>query len=433
MGDLPQHIPLITDFDPGRAFAWRQGRRITAGVAMGQILALADRLVSGRSYFNLCADRYHFTLAFAAVCVAGGTNLLPASRVAGALASARDQFPNAGVLDDDQLAAWLGDIGAGEAASRPPLLLGSQRVAVVFTSGSTGAPVAHAKAWRDLYLGTRMCRQCFFADGVAHNIVATVPPQHMYGLETSVLTVLCAGFAAHSQCPSMPWDIAAALEAMPAPRLLITTPVHLHACLRAQVKMPALHQVISATAPLSADTARAAEAAWDVQVREIYGCSEAGSLASRRSAHDELWTLYDGVHLDPNATSTVSGPQLPAPVILGDRIQRLGDQRFSLLGRTQDMLKLAGKRLSLGELNQRILAIDGVIDAAVFVPDGAQRPAALLVAPGLKPQAVAAQLAEAVDAVFVPRPLLQVPGLPRNAVGKLPRAELESLLHKYRT
>lgn len=430
--NIPPNIPLIADFEPARAFAWHQGRCVTAGAALGQVLALADRLVPGRAYFNLCADRFHFTLAFAAVCVAGGTNLLPASRATGALASARNQFADADVLDDDQLAAWLSDIGEVDTEFQSPRLSGTQRVAVVFTSGSTGAPVAHAKAWRDLYLGTQMCKQCFFGDGLERNIVATVPPQHMYGLETSVLTVLCAGFAAHSQCPSMPWDIVVALEEIPAPRLLITTPVHLDACLRAQVKMPALQQVISATAPLPTQTARAAEAAWNVPVYEIYGCSEAGSLASRRTAQDSVWTLYDDVHLDPKATSTVSGSQLPEPVILGDQIELLDDRRFRLLGRTQDMLKLAGKRLSLGELTQRLLAIDGVMDAVAFVPEGAQRPAALLVAPGLEPQQIAAQLAEAVDAVFVPRPLIHVPRLPRNAMGKLPRAELEALLEQHR-
>jgi acyl-coenzyme A synthetase/AMP-(fatty) acid ligase len=40
------------------------------------------------------------------------------------------------------------------------------------------------------------------------------------------------------------------------------------------------------------------------------------------------------------------------------------------------------------------------------------------------------QLAQAVDPAFLPRPLLLVPRLPRNEVGKLPRAQLLAALKR---
>ena len=57
-----------------------------------------------------------------------------------------------------------------------------------------------------------------------------------------------------------------------------------------------------------------------------------------------------------------------------------------------------------------------------------RRLAALVVAPGLDEAAVRAALRQAVDPVFLPRPLRLVASLPRNETGKLPRRALLDLL-----
>jgi acyl-coenzyme A synthetase/AMP-(fatty) acid ligase len=112
-----------------------------------------------------------------------------------------------------------------------------------------------------------------------------------------------------------------------------------------------------------------------------------------------------------------------------------GGRCFRLRGRHSDMLEIAGKRASLGDLGRRLLAIPGVQDGIVFQLDGADalgvhRIAALAVAPGLDEQAILDALRRAVDPLFLPRPLRLVKALPRNETGKLPRAALmELLLH----
>jgi acyl-coenzyme A synthetase/AMP-(fatty) acid ligase len=56
-------------------------------------------------------------------------------------------------------------------------------------------------------------------------------------------------------------------------------------------------------------------------------------------------------------------------------------------------------------------------------PDGARvaRLMAFVVAPDLRPDAILDALRARIDPVFLPRPLLFVDELPRNALGKLPR------------
>jgi acyl-coenzyme A synthetase/AMP-(fatty) acid ligase len=96
------------------------------------------------------------------------------------------------------------------------------------------------------------------------------------------------------------------------------------------------------------------------------------------------------------------------------------------------MIKVAGKRTSLQELTAQLLAVRGVEDGVVFMPEGAERPAAAVVAPGMTSAAVLAELRAHLDGVLVPRPLLLVDRLPRNELGKLPREALVHLLESAR-
>lgn len=430
----PRSLPLITDYEPHRPFAWRNDGAVTTGRALQDIQALAGRLEPGRFYLNLCDDRYHFTVSFAAVCLAGATNLLAQSRAEGSLEEARSGYPGTADLDDQWVVEGLAGTAPGEPPATAPDIEASHPAAVVFTSGSTGRPTPHPKYWGNLQVCTDLFLDRFFKGRRDLNVVATVPPQHMYGLETTVLPVLQAGMAAHAARPFTPWDVTHDLARVPAPRLLVTTPVHLHACLKAGVDFPGVAMVLSATAPLSRELAGAAEDRWQTILCEIYGCTEAGSLASRRPTRDEAWTLYDGMALSGSGPLELRASHLPEPVALNDRLELLDDGRFLFMGRAEDMLKVAGKRMSLLELNKQLLSLEGVEDAVAFSPDEGQgeRAAALVVAPTLSTKAIAGELARRIDPVFVPRPIVQVDALPRNRVGKIPREELEAMLRQSR-
>ena len=126
-------------------------------------------------------------------------------------------------------------------------------------------------------------------------------------------------------------------------------------------------------------------------------------------------------------------PHLGAPATLADIVELDDAGRFLLRGRDADLLEIAGKRASLGDLTRRLQAVAGVQDGVVFQLDpdpvtGLRRVAALAVAPGLDEAVILEALRDAIDPVFLPRPLRRVAALPRNATGKLPRAELLAAL-----
>ena len=96
-----------------------------------------------------------------------------------------------------------------------------------------------------------------------------------------------------------------------------------------------------------------------------------------------------------------------------------------------DQVNIAGHRMSLGDLNQTLLDIDGVQDGVFFLPDEdpefVTRLTAFVVAPGKSEDQIQRALRARVDPVFLPRPLVLVSRLPRNATGKLPRELLRQL------
>jgi acyl-coenzyme A synthetase/AMP-(fatty) acid ligase len=274
--------------------------------------------------------------------------------------------------------------------------------------------------------------------GPHFGIVATVPPQHMYGMEMSVLLPLLGDVGVHAGRPFFPADVATALAEVPAPRVLVTTPVHLRALVESGVGLPPLAAMLSATAPLPVELARAAERRFGAPLLEVYGSTETCVFASRRPAAEEDWSLYDGASLHPQPDGTaVEAPQLGAPVTLADIVSLSHDgRRFRLCGRHAGLLEVAGKRASLGDPPRRLLAIPGVRDGAVFQLGGGDalgvhRIAALAVAPGLDVHAILDTLRRAIDPLFLPRPLELVDALPRNETGKLPRAALLAMLGQH--
>jgi acyl-coenzyme A synthetase/AMP-(fatty) acid ligase len=255
----------------------------------------------------------------------------------------------------------------------------------------------------------------------------------MYGLESSVFLPLCNGHALHSARPFYADDVRAALEQVGSGRVLITTPVHLRMIMESGVSLPPLDRIVCATAPLAPELARETEARFGAPIHEIYGFTEAGQVASRRTIQGPAWTLLPGIAMrEVDERVMMKGGPVEQEVASSDVLEILGADTFLLHGRGSDMVNIAGKRTSLAYLSQQLCAIEGVRDAVVLLPDqpGAEvtRPMALVVAPGKTRVQLAEAMRERVDAVFVPRPLYIVDSLPRNSTGKLPRDAVQRLL-----
>jgi acyl-coenzyme A synthetase/AMP-(fatty) acid ligase len=430
------HIALL-GADHGLPVAWNATGPVSRARFLAHVHAQARRLPEGRYVINLCEDRYRFLVLYGAALARGQTCLLPHNRTEHAAADLLRRYRPAHALGDADV-TLAGDTGAGLPV---PAIPSRHVAAIVFTSGSTGDPRPHAKCWGGLARGAALVQARY---GIAPRpgtlLVATVAPQHMFGLEASIMLPLICGIPLHAARPFFPADLHAILAAAPEHRILITTPYHLGVFVQAGLEWPPVELIVSATAPMDAELARRAEQVFGGRVMEIFGSSETGAIASRRTAHEELWTLYDGLRLTGGKGRwRLEGGHLPEPVTLSDRLERHGQGRFALLGRDADLVKVGGKRCSLADLTRALCAVPGVTEGVFIAPaagTGAApegrvaRLAALAVAPGQTAPAILRALAQRIDPAFLPRPLHLVERLPRTETGKLARAELLALLER---
>ena len=438
------------------------GGEISAGTFFARVRELAEALPDAPFVINLAESRAGFMLGFAAALVRGQTSLLPSGQGRRDWEALAAQYPLASIISDrviDSPRAFAFDITPylamdtrvetplqSDLNAKPiPLIPDDFTAAILFTSGSTGKPTAHVKSWGQLVRGAANLSAAL---GWTHStrcaVVGSVPSQHMFGLESTVMLPWHAGCPVHLQKPLLPADLETALSQCGRPCWWMTTTVHLRPSLQAAIALPKIAGIIASTMSLPPALAAVAEGTWQVPVVEVYGSTETGALATRRTAKDEWWSPLGGVELKLETVGgapriLASGTHIDVPVLLTDELRLNQDGRFLWLGRSTDMLKIGGKRASLSALNQQIAEIPDIDDAVYFVPDASddaithddahpmRRLAAFYVSATLSPEQVRAALRARLDPVFVPRPLFRVSQLPRNANGKLAHLALMEL------
>lgn len=430
-----RHFP-ITERKSKEIIAIYRGEKIEVGQFIMEVKALASRLPDHRYVFNLFANRYEYLLGFCASILAGQSTFMPPNRLESTLEELAQQYPDSYTLGATGFSYQ--EIENGTFRGKPgefqhddiPLIPANQLCAVAFTSGSTGKPSPNLKYWHTLRTGSFGNIGLLLKNtGKRLNIVATVPPQHMWGLETSILFPLFTNVTISDQTPFYPQNIAEAIKSLPAPRALVSSPIHLRALLKSGVSLPGLDHIFSATAPLSMELAKLLEKQFDTRVFEVFGCTESGIIAGRYTTEETSWHLSELFELDVRKTDVrVSARHLPEEVVIHDVIEKIDDHNFKWHGRHQDMLNIAGKRGSLIDLNRRLLAITDVTDGVIFSPsDDSERLVAIVVAPNLKPVDVVDALKSSVDSAFLPRPVYMVSALPRQETGKLASSAIRQL------
>jgi len=434
-------LPLVSHVSPDSIIAWRADGAVTLRQFLAEVRQLAAQFPAGGHLLNVCRDRYRFSVGLAAAMVAGKVSLLPPADTPEVMRQIRVFAPDVFCLTDSdlctvdlpQLRYPVMDVNQADAFAIPQID-STQRIAVLFTSGSTGTPQPHPKTWGALVSSVQVeAARLGLLRNIPCTLIGTVPPQHMYGFEATVLMAWRSGNALSHAQPFYPADICQALAAVPTPRVLVSSPVHLRALLDAGLALPEIAQVLSATAPLSAQLAQDIEARCNAPLTEIYGSTETGMIATRRTTQTAEWHLLPGIKLVVEGDSVrACGSHIETPTAMSDMIEPITDEHFLLHGRMADLVNIAGKRHSLASLNHLLNSIPGVVDGAFYMPDETSpdhvtRLAACVVAPGMDAPHLLAALRERIDPVFLPRPLLFMDALPRNGTGKLPRAALQAL------
>lgn len=421
----------------------RYGQSIDTEALLADARVMAGALPASRYLLNLCRDRYAFTVGFIAAVRSNRICLLIGDRSPAGLAAVAAEFPDCvAVVDDDGQEVPRGmpfrrtapECGAAAAPGDNITVPTDHVAAIVFTSGSTGRPVGHPKHWGALVQRSIAAGQQFaLTERAPPTIIGTVPPQHMYGFETTVLLPLHAPAASWCGPAFFPDDVQLACASVPPSPFVVTTPLQIRALLAVDVDLPGLGAIISATAPLDAALATTAEGRWKTRVLEIFGATEIGSIASRRTLDGEAWSLYPGVTLHAEGEKVTALLPLTAPHSLDDEVELLGNRRFRLIGRRTDIVKLGGRRASIAGLNRILLEIDGVEDGTFVLPESetgaaTERLIAVVVAPGRGADSIIGELRRRLEPLFVPRRIVLVDSMHRNDFGKLSHERVLQML-----
>ena len=432
------------------ALAARAGREVAPGRAHAQWRQrVADwhaafAATPGLEWALYCQDEVEFSAALFGAWHAGKHVYLPGDDLPGTLARLGRQVH--GFAGD--LPATCQPLRAAPGSGDPTALsvLDEEAARVVmFTSGSTGEPVAIDKRLRQLAREVEAL-QAAFGDLVAGcRVHGTVSHQHIYGLLFRVLWPLAAGRATMPRA-FFHEDMLAALRGHDA--LMVATPAHLK-------RLPdgldwaglqgGLRAVFSSGGPLPGESAREVRTRLGVAPTEVFGSSETGGIAWRRWDDDAPhWRALPGVQwrIDDEGRLQIHSPHLAQPHWWRseDRAEALPDGGFRLLGRADRIVKIEERRVSLDALQQQLARHPGVAEARVLVLAGARSVLGAVVVPtgegwralrelGRRAfsQQLGAHLADSHDAVTRPRRWRFVEALPLNPQGKVTEAALETL------
>lgn len=307
----------------------------------------------------------------------------------------------------------------------------------LFTGGSTGTPRSWPKTVRNLLAETLNIVETYGIDE-ADGIVSTASPLHIYGLLYSVLAALAASASITAGTPSFPAEIEYDILQHEA-TVLVGLPAHYRALTGHIGSVLPVRLAFSSAGMLAQADAEAFGDHNQVGVNEVYGSTETGGVASRnrfrgetdfttfrpvtvKSVDEDLWVRSD--FLSPNLP--VDGDGFYA---IGDRARFSAPDRFVLVGRSDSVVKVGGKRVDLAAVRNLLLQHDGVGEALVTaLPVGRARENLIVavVEGDVSLAALNALLEADLEPYARPRRIRIVDRMPVTPAGKYDRRQIET-------
>ena len=310
---------------------------------------------------------------------------------------------------------------------------------ILFTGGSTGTPKVWPKTPRNMFEEAR-----YQADSLGLTaedlVLSTVPPYHIYGLLFSLLAPFIATARVLNQTYVFPREILKAAEDHRA-TVLVSNPAHYRSLRMDELQRFGLHTALSSAGPLAPEDAVFFHKKTGLPVTEIFGSTETGGIATRRSPVEGTWHPLAPVDWTIQADdrlcvrSDFLSPKLPRDrngfFVTSDCVERALDGRFTLRGRADSIVKIGGKRVDMAAVQAALKQIPGVRDAMVLsVPVGGtrQNELAAVVATDLSATSLRRELTHRVENYAIPKRIAVVEAVPITPTGKYDRGRIEKII-----
>ena len=415
--------------------------RLAAGICHLQPSSEEDR-----SVICLCTDDKAILAAALVAALAGGPRLvLPYAFSRQAVEEVLENMALSFILTDRP-----GDFPPGAEVITPSLLRHDVKMPdtvldydnpflTLFTGGSTGKPKAWAKTPRNL-LAEAMHLSGKFAISPDDVFLSTAPPRHIYGLLHSVLIPFICSSRVLDGVYTFPREILRVAQDYGA-SVLVGLPLHYRVLKVDDLQRYDLRMALSSAGALDREAAAYFYRKTGLDIIEIYGSTETGGVATRRSLGDgEAWRPMDPVDCKIgegklHVRSTFISPTLPRDsdgfFATADRVDPDGERNFILRGRTDDIVKIGGKRVDVAAVQNKLKQMPGVRDAVVIclpTGKGRQNELAALVATHLDVPQLRRHIAAVSETYAVPRRIAVVEEIPVMSTGKYDRAGIERIL-----
>jgi acyl-coenzyme A synthetase/AMP-(fatty) acid ligase len=445
---------------PGRIVAFELGKAVEWKTFSGQVAGLCLELESRRRGEWLVASQssYSFAVSLCALWQTGNVAVLPPNLQRGSLEEMSGGL--CGILSDSSFSfSGLPVLSPAAYKGKPRkwLPLDAGKISLrLCTSGSTGARKGVSKTLANIEEELSVLEETFGGRLGDCAVLSTVSHQHIYGLLFRLLWPLCAGRPFISETPLLWGELWG-----PCAVCLVSSPAHLdHACAAGRdIKLPAGCRIIfSSGAPLAKNTSYSVLERWGLPVIEVFGSTETGGVGWRVQSDPQssgLWTPFKSVTVSSFSDATsdsrlrvssafASSSAVKGWCALGDIGKVYPDGRFLTDGRIDRIVKIAGKRLSLDEMERHLNRQPSVSRAVLTIlktQGNSARPAiGAVIALNRKgkeqlqnsgrlavSKKIRTELKKHFDAVTLPRYFRYVESMPLNSQGKIVQADLENL------
>ncbi|WP_146448533.1 AMP-binding protein [Vibrio kanaloae] len=403
----------------------------------------------------ICAqDSYQFSVAFLACAVSHKHIILPGNYQPCALAELSEHFDC--LLVDNS----IGEVEVGNVRNIQNLLDSNTKAKqplidnlttidlaeihlTLFTSGSSGTPKAINKTLEHLDIETAQLDKNWGELIKGNRVHSTVSHQHIYGLLFRILWPLCSGvpFARHNL--EYPEQI---LSHANKQSVLISSPALLKR-LKHESKTAQLAGIFSSGGPLPTESAHQSRSLLGHLPIEVFGSTETGGIAFRQQESAQTpWQLFDCLEASLNSENCI---KLLSPYIdknnwyqTADECEMVSDNQFILKGRTDRVIKIEEKRVSLVEVEKRLEQLpwisecvvipfeepDRLILASVLVLSDQGQATLVTMSRGKFWLMLRSELRKWLEPIAIPRKYRVVDEIPLNSQGKRLTSHIEQLI-----
>lgn len=306
----------------------------------------------------------------------------------------------------------------------------------LFTGGSTGKPKVWSKSPRNLLAEAFYLKEKYSLSD-KDLFAVTVPPYHIYGLLFSVLIPFVARARVLPDIYTFPQEIISTINKHKA-SVLISVPIHYRVLKVDNLSVPSLKAAFSSSGALDRSDALYFFQTTGRGITEIYGSTETGGIASRNiSEQTDSWKVFDNVSWKLTGSrlsvkSDFTSPEMERDAdgfcLTGDEARAEKENCFVLLGRADGIVKVAGKRVDLLDVQNKIKTLPAVTDAFVLAlptDKGRESVIAAIVACDLTETDLKKLLLDKLEPYAVPRRIKIVSSITRTATGKIDRRRVE--------